>query len=112
MAAGLGEEQSDLYQADANNSVAESINDPGTVVGYRDTGGGVDHAFKYSQGQMTDLHTLVAGTGYQDSIAYGINSGGQICGQIWDANPGTAYQAFWLDGTSLRSLNSSGGLYT
>ncbi|KQV82487.1 hypothetical protein ASD15_10740 [Massilia sp. Root351] len=73
----------DLGTLGGRNSVAESVNDAGVIVGKSQTaGGGSEHAFIYVNGQMTDLGTL--GGGY--SAAYGINNVGQIVGSSVNAN--------------------------
>jgi probable HAF family extracellular repeat protein len=59
------------------NSVANSINDSGVIVG----GGDADHGFVYQNGAMTDLNTLIAPTaGLTLLAATGINSKGVIAG--------------------------------
>ncbi len=92
-------------------SVAETINDNGTVVGFMNVAGGVSHAFKYSQGQMTDLHSQVAGADFPNSIAWGVNNQGQICGQTYSTATGLN-QAFFMDNNnSVTHLDSFGGLF-
>ena len=88
-------------------SVGEAINDAGTVVGYRDIGGGVYHAFKSAQGQTqpTDLHSEVAGPNFTGSVAYGINNKEEICGYIYN----TAEQGFFLNGSGVTLLPTLGG---
>lgn len=59
------------------NSVANSINDSGVIVG----GGNAGHGFVYQNGTMTDLNTLIAPTaGLTLFSATGINSKGVIAG--------------------------------
>jgi len=59
--------------------MARGINNLGQVVGYADTADGLQHAFLYSAGQMTDLGVI--GDRWCSSIAYGINDNGQIVGE-------------------------------
>jgi probable HAF family extracellular repeat protein len=93
-------------------SVATSITDSGTVVGYRDFGGGAYHAFKYSQGQMTDLHSLVTGGSYTYSYAWGINNQGEICGQMFTTTPSVVNKGFYLDkNNNVTRLDSFGGSF-
>lgn len=64
---------------------ATGINDAGTIVGYStDTG----HAFVYSNGQTTDLNSLVSLPGVTLTDAEGINANGQIA---VNGNNGHAY---------------------
>src|SRR4029453_3252672 len=55
------------------------INSAGTVVGYSQNNvDGFFHAFRYANGTMTDIKP--AGTGTNNSYAYGISDAGEICG--------------------------------
>jgi probable HAF family extracellular repeat protein len=68
-APGTGDPESD---AEAN-----AINDSGVIVGQ----GGNGDAFVYSNGQATDLNTLIAaGSGFTLNVATGINDNGVIVG--------------------------------
>ena len=67
----------DLDSQNSPFSVGQAINDSGDVVGWINAGFGIDHAFLYSDGTMTDLRTL---SGFGTSLAYDINNNGQIVG--------------------------------
>jgi probable HAF family extracellular repeat protein len=68
---------SDLGTLGGTDSVANSINDRGEVVGLSDTtNNAATHAFGYSHGRMTDLGTL----GGRDSVAAAINEQGVVVG--------------------------------
>src|SRR5215218_2855729 len=59
-------------------SSANGINDAGKVVGYSATRGDAEqHAFLYSDGQMSDLGTLPGGA---NSVGMGINNADQVVG--------------------------------
>ena len=58
--------------------VARGINNAGTVVGDFYIPGGWDHAFSYSNGQLTDLGAFGGSSSF--SIAYAINNPGTIVG--------------------------------
>ena len=63
-------------------SFGYGINSGGDIVGYSEVRGG-DHAFIYSQGVMTDLNRLLAGSVRATVVltaAYAINDAGQITG--------------------------------
>ena len=73
----------DLGTLGGQDSVAESVNDAGAIVGKSQTvGTGSERAFLYVNGQMTDLGTL----GGNYSAAYGINNVGQIVGSSVNAS--------------------------
>src|SRR4051812_28382433 len=56
------------------------INSAGTVVGYsqNNSGDGFFHAFRYSNGTMSDIKP--AGSGTNNSYAQAIDDAGEICG--------------------------------
>ncbi len=67
----------DLGTLGGTDSVANSINDNGSVVGTSETANdAATHAFVYSHGRMTDLGTL----GGRDSLAAAINDNGAVVG--------------------------------
>jgi probable HAF family extracellular repeat protein len=73
--------------------MAYAVNDAGIIVGYTSTGSG-NHAFVYEDGTMTDLNSLVAGSGWTLQSAEGINNAGQIVG--YGLNPSGQLHAFEL----------------
>lgn len=93
------------------SSAAYSINNAGQVVGassYADSFGGV-HGFLYSGGKMVDLMGPATATGpftYIQSVAYGINSSGQVVGKV---EVGSYYQAFLYSGGSMTNIGALGG---
>ncbi len=86
----------DLGTLGGARSDAMDINDLGEIVGWADTETGEIHAFKDSNGTMTDLGVIGGGSG--DSYAFGINAGGEIVGQ-------SNGKAFLYDGTAMIDLN-------
>jgi probable HAF family extracellular repeat protein len=71
------------------DSSANAINDNGVIVGQ----GGNGDAFVYSNGQATDLNTLIAaGSGFTLRSANGINDNGVIVGTATsNSNPGQTF---------------------
>jgi probable HAF family extracellular repeat protein len=62
-------------------SIAYEVGESGQVVGQADTSAGRQHAFLYISGMMQDLNDLIpAGSGWELSVATGMNEGGQIVG--------------------------------
>ena len=86
-------------------SVATDINDHGQVVGHSTTADGVDHAFVWQHGAMTDLH--VGGTG---SAAQDINNRGQIVGTR-TLTDGSLHGFLWQRGHTTDLGPVSGRLY-
>lgn len=63
-------------------SVAFDINTAGVVVGESETAPGVVHAFRYANGTMVDLNTLLPqGSGWELLTARAINDRGEVVGQ-------------------------------
>jgi probable HAF family extracellular repeat protein len=98
----------DLGTLGGRRSMAEAINDSGTVVGWAEgpstqaTLDGWVHAFVYRNGTMTDL-TPALGKNY--SYALGINSTGAIVGSLGPSVYGP-WHAFLLDNGKATDLNS------
>ena len=87
----------DLGTLGGNYSAATGMNNMGQVVGDSYTSSGAEHAFQYSNGQMTDLGTLQAPyTG--GSQATGINDAGQVIGGSIDTATGTAQGFIYSNG--------------
>lgn len=82
------------------NSYASAVNDIGQVVGESITPSNEAHAFRYSEGTMTDLGTL----GGWWSGASDINDAGQVVGSALDAK-GYLRAFLWEDG-SMVDLNA------
>jgi probable HAF family extracellular repeat protein len=71
----------DVGALGGSNSSANSINASGQVVGESDTASGVEHAFFWNSGAMTDLNSLIpAISGWELSQASAISDGGEIVG--------------------------------
>ncbi|WP_165864397.1 DUF3466 family protein [Capsulimonas corticalis] len=84
-------------------SIPHSINQNGLVVGESDwVGGGAGKAFLYQNGVMSDLSTA----GSLKSIAYSINTTGQIVGYIEDSS-GNTHPTLWQNGSAV-TLNYPG----
>jgi probable HAF family extracellular repeat protein len=74
---------SDIGTLGGTNSAAYDINSAGTIIGFSSiTGNSAQHAFSYSGGVLTDLNTLLdgSGTGWTLQSAQAINDNGQIVG--------------------------------
>jgi probable HAF family extracellular repeat protein len=68
----------DIGDLGGDRSNANAINEQGQVVGWADTNeSGINHAFVWEDGVMTDLGVL---PDEEESAAYDINENGQICG--------------------------------
>jgi probable HAF family extracellular repeat protein len=78
-----------------------SINNSDRIVGYVTTSNGVDHAFQYSGGVMTDIGTLGGDYSYAISIN---NSNVVVGGSYIDAN-NSVYHAFIYQTNSMTDLN-------
>ncbi len=83
-------------------SYAGGIGGAGQVVGYADGPGFSEHAFLYSNGQMTDLNTQIpANAGWTLITAASINNAGQIVGQ---GTTGAAVHAYLLTPPTISGL--------
>jgi probable HAF family extracellular repeat protein len=72
------------------------------------------HIFRWQNGAMTNLGTLVPPNGYTDSLINGINYKGQVVGSLisTSGDGNTVFAAFvWQKGT-LTNLGNLGGTYT
>jgi probable HAF family extracellular repeat protein len=94
-------------------SIAYGINDSGVIVGgsaFRpDTG--IQHAFMWQNGHMTDLGTIIPETvGYTYSVAYHINKHGQIVGFSNLSGDGPdGLRAFLYENDHMRNLGALPG---
>ncbi len=71
----------DLGTLGGSDSAGICINNLGQVAGWSNTAGGAEDAFLYSNGQMTDLNTLIdPSLGWTLYTANGINDSGEITG--------------------------------
>lgn len=82
----------DLGTLGGNQSYATAINDAGQVTGTSYTAAGVEHAFRWEGGVMTDLGTLGGGT---LSFGVAINGAGQVTGYSATANTGLFHATVW-----------------
>jgi probable HAF family extracellular repeat protein len=89
----------------SDSSFAQAINGSGQVVGYDWLSSGVGHAFLYSNGRMTDIHS--ASLFPDGSTAQGINNSGQVVGYGW-INGADAH-AFLYNGGRTVDLGTLGG---
>ncbi|MEO6035572.1 MAG: hypothetical protein ABIQ35_09985, partial [Verrucomicrobiota bacterium] len=80
----------DLGTLGGTAAVAEDINTAGQITGYAQTGSD-DHAFRYSDGTMTDIGNLLPSN--HNSYASGINDAGHIVGTDYNSafNKATAF---------------------
>lgn len=90
-------------------SEAFDVNASGRVTGYSANAAGIDRAFIWTSGTMTDLGALVqSGISKPWSYGYGINATGQVVGVAYDATFNNSF-AWFYTGTSVRGLGSLGG---
>jgi probable HAF family extracellular repeat protein len=88
----------------AYGTFAKGINSKGEVVGYGGADATHDHAFRYSNGTMTDLGTM----GGSNSRAYGIGDAGLIGGDA-DTFSSTSKVAMIYSGGNMSALATFGG---
>ncbi|MFM7243323.1 MAG: hypothetical protein ACKO40_03995 [Planctomycetaceae bacterium] len=90
-------------------SEAFGVNASGRVTGYSANAAGVDRAFVWTSGTMTDLGALVqSGISKPWSYGYAINATGQVAGVAYDDTFANSF-AWFYTGTSVRGLGSLGG---
>ena len=87
-------------------SIANGINNSGTVVGEASTTNGHDHAFAYANGTMKDLGDLGGGS----SSAADINAAGVIVGQSSTTN-GSTHGFVYANGV-MTDVGTIGGTYS
>lgn len=90
-------------------SAAFAINEAGQVTGYAQTSNR-DHAFRYRNGELTDIGALLPG-GLAHSYGFGINEAGHIVGTGYNAGFST-WQAFYYDGTRAVALSDPRAKYS
>ncbi len=99
----------DLGDIGGGFTTAYGINDNGQVVGksrVTNDPNSAEHAFLYSNGQITDIHNL----GTFNSVGLAINNLGQVAGQ-YDAG-GASERSFIFANGSMQDIGSLGGLST
>jgi len=89
------------------NSSASDINDSGQVVGFSAISAYYYHAFLYTDGTMFDLGAVGLLAGHE-SLAYGINSSGEVVGYYGD-NLNANIGAFLYSGGAVQDIGSFGG---
>ena len=92
-------------------SDAYSVNASGRVTGYSENASGIDRAFLWNSGTMTDLGATVAATlGGQGLYSYGyaINATGQVVGVSYDSSFVNSY-AWFYSGSAVKNLGNLGG---
>jgi probable HAF family extracellular repeat protein len=99
----------DLGDIGGGYTSASGLNDSGQVVGQSrvtNDPNSAEHAFLYSNGQITDIHQL----GTFNSIGVAINDQGQVAGQ-YDAGGASERSFIYANGT-MQDIGSLGGLTT
>jgi probable HAF family extracellular repeat protein len=89
-----------------NYGWANDINNAGQIVGISTKANGVAHAFRKTNSSMLDLGSFSMTSDY--SIAYGINSLGDVTGYATTSSNGH-YDAFLYTGESIQNLGDLGG---
>jgi probable HAF family extracellular repeat protein len=89
----------DLGTLGGTTSFGYAINSSKQVAGESNLKSGGFHAFVYSQGKLTDLGAAIEATHgkkFIESVAYGINSAGQVIGRYYptDANGHVVFRSF------------------
>jgi probable HAF family extracellular repeat protein len=114
----------DLGTLGGSWSYAFRINDAEEIVGYSITHSGVERAFKWNNGVMTDLGTNtvwnndlkvdLSTLGSAKSVAHDINKAGQVVGYSYlsTSSGRGSYHAFLWDNGSTTDLGTLGGSYS
>ncbi len=85
----------ELGSLGGSNSVARSVNNAGTIIGWASTSSGATHGFIYENGSMYDLNDYAVGApGFVIVDAYSINESGQVL--VRASNASTGENQYWL----------------
>jgi probable HAF family extracellular repeat protein len=99
----------DIHPGATGSSAATAVNAGGQIVGYVAPESGNQYAFRYDGNTLVDLNSFVpAGSGWQLSAAYNINTAGQIVGEGTLNGLGHAF-LLSADGSTLTDLGTIDG---
>jgi probable HAF family extracellular repeat protein len=99
----------DIHPGATGSSAAMAVNAGGQIVGYVAPESGSQYAFRYDGNTLVDLNSFVpAGSGWQLSAAYNINTAGQIVGEGTLNGLGHAF-LLSADGSTLTDLGTIDG---
>lgn len=90
---------------------AQGINASGQIVGYAQDANGLNHAFVWSAGTMTQLVGLSSNAAKDNSQALAINDAGQVAGVSLNPTPNQQHAVVWNSGvaTDLSTLAGASG---